>query len=80
MARFILDIREELGITIILVDHDMGLVLSISDYVVVLEFGTVIAHGTPEVVRRDPNVVRAYLGSAGEDVAAELGAEVEEAS
>jgi branched-chain amino acid transport system ATP-binding protein len=68
------------GTATLLVDHDMGLVLSISDYVVVLEFGTVIAHGTPEVVRRDPNVVRAYLGSAGEDVAAELGAEVEEAS
>jgi branched-chain amino acid transport system ATP-binding protein len=65
------------GTATLLVDHDMGLVLSISDYVVVLEFGTVIAHGTPEVVRRDPNVVGAYLGSAGEDVAAELGAEVE---
>jgi len=52
------------GTPILLVDHDMGLVLSISDYVVVLEFGKVIAHGPPEVVRRDPQVVSAYLGSA----------------
>src|SRR5262245_4620781 len=63
------------GTATLLVDHDMGLVLSISDYVVVLEFGKVIAHGTPDVVRRDPNVVRAYLGSAGEQVARELDAE-----
>jgi branched-chain amino acid transport system ATP-binding protein len=55
------------GTPILLVDHDMGLVLSISDYVVVLEFGKVIAHGPPETVRRDPQVVAAYLGShAGE--------------
>ena len=59
----------------LLVDHDMGLVLSISDYVVVLEFGKVIAHGAPDAVRSDPNVIRAYLGGAGAEVAAELGAE-----
>jgi branched-chain amino acid transport system ATP-binding protein len=68
------------GTATLLVDHDMGLVLSISDYVVVLEFGEVIAEGTPDVVRRDPRVVSAYLGSAAKEVTAELGAEAAEAS
>ena len=63
------------GTAMLLVDHDMGLVLSISDYVIVLEFGKVIAHGAPEAVRRDPAVVSAYLGSAAKAVAAELDAE-----
>ena len=68
------------GTATLLVDHDMGLVLSISDYVVVLEFGEVIAKGTPDAVRRDPNVISAYLGGAGADVAAALGAETGGAS
>jgi branched-chain amino acid transport system ATP-binding protein len=68
------------GTAMLLVDHDMGLVLSVSDYVVVLEFGKVIALGTPLAVRRDPAVIGAYLGRAGSEVAAELGTEVQGAS
>jgi branched-chain amino acid transport system ATP-binding protein len=55
------------GTSILLVDHDMGLVLGISDYVYVLEFGKIIAHGPPDTVRRDPQVITAYLGTAAEE-------------
>ncbi len=63
MARYILDVQEEWGVTVILVEHDMGMVMDISNHVVVLNFGEVIASGSPAFVMAHPEVVRAYLGS-----------------
>ncbi len=63
IARFILDIREERGVTVMMIEHEMGIVMDISDHVVVLNFGRKIAEGTPAAVAADERVVAAYLGS-----------------
>jgi branched-chain amino acid transport system ATP-binding protein len=62
MARFILDLQEERGMTILLIEHDMGMVMDISNHVAVLNFGQLIASGTPQHVRSHPDVIEAYLG------------------
>ncbi len=63
MARFILDANEELGATIVLIEHDMGVVMDISDRIMVLDHGCPISEGPPALVREDPAVVVAYLGT-----------------
>ena len=62
MASFILNVNNMWGVSIVLVEHDMGVVMDISDHVCVLEFGMKIAEGVPEEIQKNPQVVRAYLG------------------
>lgn len=76
MARAILDVRDEWGVTVLLVEHDMGMVMDISDHVCVLNFGRRIASGTPAEVRANDEVIKAYLGSGGDPRRAVADAEV----
>lgn len=67
MARFILDANEELDKTIVLIEHDMGFVMDISDRIIVLDQGEKIAQGSPEEIRKNPQVIKAYLGDTHGD-------------
>jgi branched-chain amino acid transport system ATP-binding protein len=62
MVRFILDVNEDRGITIVLVEHDMDMVMDISDRVIVFDFGMKIAEGLPDEIKEDKRVIKAYLG------------------
>ena len=64
MSRFVLDVNDEFGTTIVLIEHDMGVVMDISDRVVVLDYGRKIGDGTPDEVRNNPDVISAYLGAS----------------
>jgi branched-chain amino acid transport system ATP-binding protein len=62
MARFIIDLHEERGATVVLIEHDMGVVMDLSDHIAVLDFGKLIGYGTPEEIQNNEKVIEAYLG------------------
>ena len=64
MCRFILDVNDAFGTTIVLIEHDMGVVMDLSDRVVVLDYGKKIGDGPPDEVKRNPAVIAAYLGTS----------------
>jgi branched-chain amino acid transport system ATP-binding protein len=70
MSRFILDVNREFGTTVVLIEHDMRVVMDISDHVVVLDYGSKVGDGTPDEVRSNAEVIRAYLGTKKHGVAA----------
>jgi branched-chain amino acid transport system ATP-binding protein len=65
MCRYLIDAHEKLGTTLVLIEHDLGVVMDMADHVVVLDYGRKIADGSPDAVRSDPAVVDAYVGSFG---------------
>ena len=81
LGQLLVSIRDEFGIGVLLIEHDMSVVMGISDHIVVLDYGRKIADGSPDQIKRDPNVIKAYLGETEEqelppEVAADLAAEL----
>jgi len=68
LSRMIRVLRDEHDITVVLIEHDMGMVMSISDHIVVLDHGNVIAEGAPQEIRHNPTVIAAYLGADEEEL------------